>query len=421
MEFKTIKTEDDNNYYLCKTNKFKTITISYIFIDKIQKNEVTALALLSLILNYCNEKYKSTQELNAKLETFYNSSMRISSQISGDLSLFSFTFTGINPKFCNDKNYTLLEIIKFFYSFFTPFLNSLEDEFNEKVFTICKENYSNELVQLEEDKELFTYLKLLDLLNHEYSIRGMGYLDEVKNITNKQCYQLFLKILKRPLFPFIIGDLNATPISKLISKRNINFKFNKIYADLPIVSHQSHVEFYDEKKDFSQSMLGISFTSKIVKNDALYYPMLLLNIILGDSSFSKLFLTVRERYGYCYNIYSSYDNRMGTIFVLAGIDAKYQHKTYDLIIEQLEHICRSRITTKELKFAKLRLTSEINSYVDSPSIIISKELDNILLPNSLSLKDAIGEIKKITVEDVAEAARRIHIKDCFFLEQQEEK
>ncbi len=89
-------------------------------------------------------------------------------------------------------------------------------------------------------------------------------------------------------------------------------------------------------------------------DDKRRYSLLLLNCILGDGMSSRLFQSLREQYGYVYNVNSFIEGLVGTgiIGISFSTDPKYLKDTFRIVREELLNLCNKGITPDELVFAK---------------------------------------------------------------------
>ena len=85
-----------------------------------------------------------------------------------------------------------------------------------------------------------------------------------------------------------------------------------------------------------------------------YYPILLINGILGDGMSSRLFQTIREEQGLAYDI-GSYINtyyETGNLVVSAGVDPAQTDATVRAILSELTQLCTTPVPADELERIK---------------------------------------------------------------------
>jgi predicted Zn-dependent peptidase len=137
---------------------------------------------------------------------------------------------------------------------------------------------------------------------------------------------------------------------------------------------------------------------------------LLTNVLGGPALNSRLILSVREKYGYAYNIEANYTaySDVGFWTIYMGTDKKYLKKAIELIYQELESICVDSLSEKELTEAKEQLKGHIALSLDSnmelmfnlgKSVMIHGKVDSI--DEIYSQIDGINldELKEISVEN----------------------
>lgn len=94
---------------------------------------------------------------------------------------------------------------------------------------------------------------------------------------------------------------------------------------------------------------------------------LLINILGGPALNSRLVLSIREKYGYTYNIEANYTayKDVGYWFVYAGADPKYKSKIIQLIKKELRRFVREELSDAQLRKAKEQLKGHLALGMDS--------------------------------------------------------
>ena len=135
---------------------------------------------------------------------------------------------------------------------------------------------------------------------------------------------------------------------------------------------------------------------------------LLTNVLGGPALNSRLILSIREEYGYAYNIEANYTaySDVGFWSIYMGTDKKYLKKAVKLIYQEIEKICDKNLTSEELVQAKEQLKGHIALSLDSnmelmfnlgKSIMIHGKVDSIE-----EVYQQIDEIDTNEIKDVAE-------------------
>lgn len=84
------------------------------------------------------------------------------------------------------------------------------------------------------------------------------------------------------------------------------------------------------------------------------FALILLNIIWGGNMSSRLFQEIREKRGLAYSVYSFADSYLdsGYLGVYLGVDRETVNEAFEVIGEQLKHLCEEKVSDQELCDAK---------------------------------------------------------------------
>ncbi len=136
---------------------------------------------------------------------------------------------------------------------------------------------------------------------------------------------------------------------------------------------------------------------------------LLINILGGPALNSRLTLSVREKYGYSYNIEANYTPYSDTGFwsVYLGTDQKYLNKSLDLVHKELKKLRESKLTSLQLHQAKQQLKGHLALSLDSNSGLMIGLGKSLLLFNQIDTLQEIREgIDKVTSDQILEIANK---------------
>ena len=136
---------------------------------------------------------------------------------------------------------------------------------------------------------------------------------------------------------------------------------------------------------------------------------LLINILGGPALNSRLILSVREKYGYSYNIEASYSPfaDLGYWSIYFGTDQKYMNKTLALVYKELQRLRDVLLTPKQLSEAKEQLKGHIALSLDSNVGLMQGLGKSMLLFNQIdTIEEMYTAIDKLTAEELQEVARK---------------
>lgn len=158
-----------------------------------------------------------------------------------------------------------------------------------------------------------------------------------------------------------------------------------------------------------QSQVCLGFPS-IGFGDSDRYPLLAANTHLSGGMSSRLFQTVREKNGYCYNIisYQEFFRDAGVFCVHYGADARYVVKATALILKELRRLKERKLTATELHEVKQQLKGNLVLSLES----MYNRMDRIarlelMLGRQISLDEGLRTIDRITAAQIRATANRI--------------
>lgn len=140
-------------------------------------------------------------------------------------------------------------------------------------------------------------------------------------------------------------------------------------------------------------------------------PMILLNNILGGPGMnSRLSLSIREKYGFTYNIYSHYMpyTDTGVFSVYLGTDKGYMERSVMLVHKELEKLRTSKMGVLQLKRAKKQIIGQLAISLESNlNEMLSIGRSFMHLNRLKSFEEVAAEIEKVSAEQILNVANEI--------------
>jgi predicted Zn-dependent peptidase len=148
----------------------------------------------------------------------------------------------------------------------------------------------------------------------------------------------------------------------------------------------------------------------VPREDPDRYTLKLLSIILGENMSSRLFQTVREKHGLCYEISTglSYFKDTGGFVISSGVKPNHLDKYISLVIKELKKIKTDYVSSGELKRAK-------EFYEGQLVLGFEKTMTKMLWMGEFlmstgkvpSKKEVLEDIRKVSVKDIIRLSERI--------------
>ncbi|MBQ9853431.1 MAG: insulinase family protein [Bacilli bacterium] len=408
---------DMNAYQLhvIKTDKFKTITVDISFRRKIKKEEITIRNLLKEMMVNASYNYPDEKSLIIETEKLYDLKLVSSSYRVGNDSILSFRCRFLNELYTeecmNDSSIKFLLDLVF---------NPLFDKELDK----CKERLKKSILSLKDNKVKYALFKLLEATeDRAYSYNDYGYVEDLDNITNDSLYNYYKDVISNDLVDvFVVGDISPDDIKNIFRE---NFKVTTYHKSnfeivVPELSSVSKIYSYNEKDRVNQTQLAILCNINDLTDEERKYILPVYGEMLGGTSNSILFDSVREKNSYAYyvnSIVKPYDNVM---MIYSGIGKGTENEVFKLINKSLKDIRHGKFDLNKLENAKKTISSSIMASIDNPVGIINNSYAKVLV-NAKDYNERIELISKVSRDDIIRVSKKINIYSKFILEANDEK
>ena len=378
------------NIYI-KQDKFHKITFKKYMVSKMNKEELTIRTLLCYYQELACQKYYNESLQTYILGTNYDARFNVNLKKIGMYFIIEYSLTSVDPLYINDKYYTIEKLEALFNELITP--RFFKGKAVKELFNRAKEIYQSDLYSRFENPSILSFE---NAIKHFYNgtIRdydSYGSLEDLENITEKDLYDYYQKVLKEESISIGSGNFIKEGNNDYILTPKTDFYFKMRGNCEP---------FKYEDFDSDQCYLEVIYDTGIYSLDKLNFGIRAVNYLFGGRAYSYLFDIVREKYGLCYNIGSMYLGASGIIIVSATINYSDLNKVLDAIDEALNKLKEDEIDLEEIK---KNFISNIKQADDT----FSSKVDNYLLDNFFingyeSYKD-LDRVNSLSVNDVKEA------------------
>jgi predicted Zn-dependent peptidase len=139
--------------------------------------------------------------------------------------------------------------------------------------------------------------------------------------------------------------------------------------------------------------------------------MVLLNNILGGPALnSRLNLNIREKFGYCYYIESSYNPYIdiGLFEIYFGTDKKYYTKTKKAILKEMIVLAQDQLTPRMLSAAKKQIIGQIAlAQENRGGLMLSIGKSLLHFDRVDSFEEIHAEVEEITAAEILATAQKV--------------
>ncbi|MDE6407404.1 MAG: insulinase family protein [Anaeroplasmataceae bacterium] len=379
-----------------KQEKFHQVILKKYFIAPIVKEEQTIRKFLCYYQELACKTYSTEAKMNTILGDLYDAKFHVYLTTFGSYSLFVYSLCAVDPSYVDDEKYTIERLKEEFEAFIEAKMNSASA--SKLLFERAYEIFESDLLSLKENMQAISIenalLHYFKGTSREYT--RYGTLEDLEKITPRSLFLYYQKLKKEETISIGTGHSpikEETKDIKLTPKKNYLFK-NRGNPPLTL----------SEKCKGRQCYLNIIYETNTFSDDKFFSACAFLNQILGGGGSSYLFRKVREKYGLCYSISSSYMGASGIILITCVLDPKNVKKGISAIEEALEEIPKLDFDLEEIRnifISKVRLQED---YLDTA--IENYLMDTYFLDTPKSC-DVIKDYKNVTKDDILEVYKRL--------------
>jgi predicted Zn-dependent peptidase len=190
-------------------------------------------------------------------------------------------------------------------------------------------------------------------------------------------------------------------IAGQISKKNFAFKTPSVKQSRP------RTKFF--KGDTRQSHIALGFPA-VTQNMSERFALMLMNVILGGNMSSRLFEELREKYGLCYDISSTYKRHsdIGEMVVHSGVDLRKTSKSIVAILDELKKIRDIGVTDDELERAKEYAKGQFLLAMEGTTTRMLWLGDRLMVHRRIpEVKEILKRLSAVTASDIKRVCEKI--------------
>lgn len=421
LDFKRDVIGDKIAVTVVRDDKFKSCSVSAVFLKKLSEDTAAAYALLPSLLTNTNSNFTDTTAFNQKLASLYGARVSGFSGKVSDIQYISLNCNSIRNEYAlNDEKLfentceILLDCI------FSPALEN--DGFAKKEFNIRKKEHIDFIESLINDKRGYAIKQAYETVfeNEPFAVNSNGTVEKANELFENNTYEMYKELLETaPVEIFIVGGGNLDNAALIVKE-----KFKKIKRradDIPAFDCYSTLKNevceIVEPMEVNQSKMVMAFKS----DNKDKYVCKLMTALLGGSAFSLLFTNVREKLSLCYYCAARYVDGKGTLVIDSGVDLKNIELAKKAIIEQLNDIADGKFSDELLYNTKLLLKGLLRSVYDSIGEITSWYLNSVIKGVEYTPEQVMDIYDNITKEQVIECAKTFKLDTVYLLESKSQK
>ena len=412
----------DNVYLTCiPSEKFKTGFFSAQMVAPLERETAGRSALLVNTLSRGTVRCPDLTAISRELDMLYGARLEPTVRKRGENQLFGFVASGVEDRFLPGNAKLLEKLVDLLGEFYCDPVTRggrLLEEYVESE----RKNLVDMIRSDINDKRGYASRRLLEEMcaGERYGIRRMGSAGDMEKNSLQRINRYYRDVLPR-------GRLELFYCGSAPEKR-VAGAFTRAFAALPRQGNlepvtavrkpaREPVRVVVEEMDVAQGKLCIGYRTDSRDVAA----TMLMNVMFGGATTSKLFCNVREKLSLCYYADSAFHRLKGIITVSSGIECADYDRAVEEIARQLEALQRGEWESWELDGARQSIISRLRAIDDSPGA-----MEDFLMGQAVSGLDEtvpgfISAIRDVTPERIREAARAVKPDTIYFLKGKEER
>lgn len=398
-------------------SRFKTNRISINFVMPLNKETVSANAILPSILKKGHKDCANFTEFNRLLENLYGAHIGGYVQKIGDLQIISLSITCIDDKFAleNEKLSKLSSEI-----LCNITLNPILEDgiFIEQDVNIEKTVLIDAIDAEINEKRIYAVNNLIKLMcaNEPYGIPKYGFKEQVEQLDGKKikaAYDTLISSARIEIMFTGCGDPNS---AKDVFK-DVLTSLKRDYTAVPTSEiHKKNDNICSvETLSIKQSKLVMGFSNELPADSGEIAATKLMVAALGGTTTSKLFMNVREKMSLCYYCGARYDRFKGIMIIDSGVENDKTEIAKNAILDQLNAIKSGFITDAEIIDSKLSLVNTLNSVYDYDYSMESWYMGQVISGTNTSPAKEAESFGCVTKDDIIKAAKRFSLDSTYIL------
>ncbi len=404
------------------TQKFKSSRLSVSLLAPMDRQTVTANALLPSVLRRGSEQYPDNSAISARLDNLYGGTLEASVTQKGNIQSVGLTGSFLDDSYSLDGSPILEDAADLMGQLLLhPVLEN--GTFRPEYVSGEGKNLSDAIQAEINEKRLYAVKRLRELMYRDdpCGLDKLGFADEAVAIFPEQLWERYRALLaSAPISLYYCGTAPAARVEEILLAA---------LADLPdrsdILSvspsddaapEVTEVHSCEDVMDVTQCNLAMGWRTGGINIYSEDYPALsVLNAVFGGTSTSKLFMNVRERLSLCYYASSSIDSLKGSMVVSSGVEYDHVEEARQEILSQFEACASGDFTDEELEAARQTVISNLKACLDNQGTLASYWSTRSVAGLDEGPEELGRRIGAVTAPQVAEAAQKLKLDTVYLL------
>ncbi|MBR5662849.1 MAG: insulinase family protein [Bacilli bacterium] len=404
------------NLHTIHVDNFRSCHFSLVFRNKFNEKEAVAFTLLADLLTDVSKNYPSPKYVYRHIDSSYILNFYGSFSKVGKATQMYIICDYVDPKYIKEKDY-LDNTYKFIFDMISnPLI--INNAFDEKPFNAVKRRLLTELSSLKEDNNFLSVHKALKIFSNDgiTSFNLLDMIDYINGITSEELYKFYLKLINNSSVDIFITSSTDENILNNVVKKYYPFKNTKNikYEELVFNKKRLLPKKVVDKSSYKQSTIVMVFNIDNMTMFEREFVMPFYRSIINSGGLgSKLYVSLREKNSLCYNVSTSCYDRTNLLLINSTIKVGEENKAIRLIKKCVKDMV-GRISNEEFVGAFYDYQRNLKGMVDSIGAI-NRLYMNMYYASFSSYEEKQISYKKVTIDDVNELAKKIHLNTIYVL------
>lgn len=407
------------------TDRFKTVTLSLMLSQSLQRETVTQTAVLPQLLRRASARFPNTQLLRQHLDEMYGAVFAVDTYKRGENQVIQFFLDVPHDKYLRTQNQSQLRLgLEFLSEVVTrPYLE--QGAFAARYLHSAKEAVQKNIQSLIDDKIRYAAERCVAEMcqGEPFGLYTYGVAEDLPGIVGEPLYHYYRQLLREnPIDLFVVGEVDPQEVEKWVGEYfSLDRQQVRPLPPTRVVTRVPEVRRVVEQMNVTQGKLNLGLRTGIVYQDEDYPALMVYNGVLGGFAHSKLFHNVREKASLAYYASSRIESHKGIMTIQSGIEIENFDRALEIILEQLEMMRQGRVEDEELAQTKAVLANQLRQIPDRAAELIQSAFHGVVAGRQRQLDELIGQIQQVTVEDLKRVAGQVVLDTVYFLRDQEQK
>ncbi len=396
---------------------FKSACVTVSFVMPLCE-KASLYALVPNVLARSSAVYPDITSIERKLASLYGAEVVVDITKSGEHQIIKMGISCIDDRFALENEVITAECSKLLFELvFNPKVENnafSSDEVESEKRLLCERLYAEI-----SDKRSYAKNKCEELMfaDEAYGIHRFGDLESINSVTPQTLYNAYCGMLKTGKIAVgVSGNTDCKLVLNELKKHTQNIERNVEIGETLFVESAEDVQYYKEQEAVKQGKLVMGFRMGMQTPDDNYAARRVMADLFGGSPHSKLFTVVREKMSLCYYCSARMVRAKGIMFVQSGIESENEEKAKNAILQQLDDIRHGVFTQDDIDSSVKALEDGFKSVTDSPEALDAWFLSQCVSGKYMYPEEFIEDFKKVTKEDIINAAKDVTLDTVFMLE-----